>query len=206
MHKRPTTLAKKATALAKELGIDGPMNHEHFDKYAEKYKRKVFVYGDRSTWVYKTPDDIAQSIKNCVHICWDSENSHYHLITNIQAFLSNGDSNYRYCEPCMKMVKKTDWITHYCVALQCCRCRTRFKTQEELDLHKSVHEQVKCEHCNNCFHNQECYDKHISNKICELKQRCEKCNENIKPEKFQKLTPERIAEHQCGEKWCDPCQ
>ena len=84
--------------------------------------RRVLVYGDKGEPVYETPGDlsVSRSPNDCVYILWDSENSHYHLIINIQAFLSNGDSNYRYCAPCMKMVANSS-TTHHHLTVSCAR-------------------------------------------------------------------------------------
>ena len=144
-----------------------------------------------------------------VFICWDSEQSHYHYILNIQAFCSNGDSHERWCGPCQKMVRKEWWDTHTCEGIQCNKCRKKFDCQADKDAHLAVHAPQKCPDCNFYYANDECLAAHKENKLCtgqkSYRHFCYSCKKKVPKAPWQKLTPERVAEHQCGEYWCGNC-
>jgi hypothetical protein len=61
-------------------------------------------------------------------------------------------------------------------------------------------EWIKCNTCFRCFWNQDCFNRHLETKACEIIWKCHECNKNI----FWKArTPET---HQCGERKCLNCK
>lgn len=168
MHKRPESFTKKAKDMAKRIGVNGRMEQNDFDKYAALKKRQVVIFMSKRDVAYSTP--LHLSVKpdgtqaEPVFICWDSEQSHYHYILNIQAFCSNGDSHERWCGPCQKMVRKEWWLTHKCEGIKCKKCCTKFESQADLDAHLKLDDvkntAIKCPDCNYYYANEECLAAH----------------------------------------------
>ena len=142
----------------------GRLNFLDFEKYVNKYPEySICIFGSLDTILYETENYPAEKI---IYLFYDNKISHYHLITNVDAFINDEAGKYKWCFDCKKRMLKTTFKNHTCSALQCKLCKVKFDTKDLFTAHlKLSGTSDNCPKCNIKCRGECCYEKHI-----------EKCN------------------------------
>lgn len=212
---RKKTRTKQLDRLTKEmvdkLGINKPLNILDFEVFAKKFKRQVIIFSSRKDIIHHTDDfrEDKDDQDKIVYIYLDRTNEHYHLITNVNVFVSTNTQRYKYCPFCMKSYDIRTFKTHKCKKDKC-RCCNSYEG------HKGAKKWVNCQICNRWCFNEECRMLHIAEyhtykKANKLKSvevgdtkdatdwYCCKCKTNVDINRHQ------LGQHICGECKCDNC-
>ncbi|MBL4845714.1 MAG: hypothetical protein JKY65_09320 [Planctomycetes bacterium] len=198
MRKRPSAVKTKSEALAKEIGIEGPMglvSFQHFvDYYAEHpdgAKRRVYrviVMRDRKEVLYKT--EPAVPIYTRIYLLLHK--GHFVLIQNIQRFVrATYKQRVNWCEYCYHLINGRKKKTHACEG-SCSSCRHVFVDDAEREAHYGEETYDRCPTCNFSYHYMACVPYHSCRRWL-----CMVCK-NV-------YDVARQDEHVCGEKWCRSC-
>ena len=213
---RKKTRIKQLDRLSKEmcdkLKIYGRMTPNDFDIFCEKFKRKVIVLTGKETIINECDkrEDINDDSK-IVYIYYDMTIEHYHLITNINSFVSNGNSQrYKWCNNCRKALVASSFDKHLCSGISCKCCKS-------LTPHTTPKNWLNCDYCNRFCYNEECLKIHIEKnhtykkvnskkgvKVGDKKDgkdwKCEKCRFVMPKSRYEN------KEHICFEFKCNNCE
>jgi hypothetical protein len=134
----------------------------------EEYKNKqVIVMGKNTDVLYKTEVNSDEK----VHLYYDFDNEHYHLITNMNTFTRTVgcQRTTMWCDKCDRRIKWTDFRGHKCKSTMCKSCKCEFTSEEELLKDHIVPARncnfLRCPECNMGCHGPECLHNHIKN-VC----------------------------------------
>ena len=164
-----------ANKLHEEAGVMkdlcGLSEISEFARYID-YNIVIVEYPDKI--VYKT------EMKDKKNIYILKTMNHYDTITSIKAFLSKRN----FCEKCMKGYEHN----HSC-EFKCNICLT-----EGCKGYDNISKWKMCNECNRKFPNDECFNNHKQNKLCDEKKKCITCAKTYK------------GEHKCGYEKCRNCK
>ena len=157
-------LPKGKKALEKEIqsfiiktGLKNALTIHDFHKVSEVYNININIFGDFHTLLEETDNENASTI---INLYWDSKAEHYHLITNLNGFMGNGNGDYKYCLICKTRMKKETYNHHKCKGLSCNLCFQQFKTMDELISHKECKSSIACSKCNLKCRGSKCLEIH----------------------------------------------
>jgi len=163
-------LYKEIDEVIEKTGLNKSLSFYDFNIIAEKYNYNIIIYGDFHTILYETETN--NEYEN-MYLFYDSKEEHYHLIIDIQRYMSNNQGQYKYCEKCKSRFNRKCFDFHKCSSLTCNLCFKHFNTPEELDQHKKQFSDIACPYCNLKCRGNECLTDHIlgtnGRKGCESK-------------------------------------
>lgn len=187
------------------------MSYLDFDKFAKVYKKYVVILHDISGEPIHTSEDGRDSEKqeDIVYIFHDTTINHYHLITKMDAFVSEPTRRAKYCAHCEKSFEVRAFKKHKCKGNRC-RCCQSFEP------HSQKKDWAQCELCNAWCLNGECLEQHKKNfhtyKKANAKKgvqagdikapdnwKCGKCKTWVDHWRFH------TGQHVCGETKCRNC-
>jgi hypothetical protein len=196
---RASQLNKEVEALALSIGqsTQDQMDFTDFDKkFIYMYPQYQVVFLSKSpsgvSFVYETEAKVDEP--TIIHIFWDVEQSHYHLIHDVQAFTNDRGYNHKWCGKCKKSILKQHFANHSCVDIKCKCCTLRFSTEKELEEHMAPKQWRNCKACNMPMVSDVCQEAHKCNGKT---WRCGSCK------KWMDI--DHKDSHTCGEKKCEAC-
>jgi hypothetical protein len=120
---RASQFTKEVEALALSIGqsTNDQMEFTDFDKkFMYMYPQYQVVFLSRSpsgvAFVYETEANVDEPTS--IHIFWDAEQSHYHLINDIQMFTNDRGYHHKWCGKCKKSIRKEFLDNHACVDIK----------------------------------------------------------------------------------------
>ena len=193
--------------LILNTGLENALTFCDFNIIGEKYNYNITIYGDFHTILYET--EIKEDNMD-MFLFWDSKEEHYHLITDIQRFMSDENGNYKYCSICKCRFTRKQYDYHKCKGLSCNLCFKQFNTIEELNNHKKLKSDMSCPCCNLVCRGNECLYNHLKGtdkrKGCVGKSWFYPCCLH-KGHSISKCwgRPEDKSIHKCDHKYCSKC-
>lgn len=177
----------------------------------------VQVIGEFYDIVWETTNEDADKI---IYLFYDAKIGHYHLITNVEAFMNDKSGHYKYCFDCKKRMYYTTFKNHCCDALKCKLCHQKFDNKIEFNYHmQKSGTSDNCPHCNLRCRGDKCLELHVNGngrkKGCDGKDWFYDCcfNKAIKQgmptNKAVQYAWGRSCDkdiHKCDHKWCRHCQ
>ena len=151
-------LYNEVEVLIHNTGLTNALSYYDYNILSERYKYNIIIYGDFNTIVYETEPNEAYENMYLYH---DKQQEHYHLITDIQRYMSDNNGNYKYCEICKSRYNRKNFDYHKCKGLECNLCFKQFSTVEELENHKKLKSEVSCPCCNILCRGNECLLNHM---------------------------------------------
>ena len=195
---RASQLTTEVLKLSREIDQEpsDAMSFTDFDKFTAKHPDYQIVFLSKGpqgvVFTYETEAKVDEPDK--IHIFWDSEQSHYHLIHDVNKFTNDRGYNHKWCDKCHKSVLKAHFANHKCVDVKCKCCTSRFATESQLQEHMAPKQWRSCHKCNMPMVSDECQAAHV----CDGKSwRCGGCKKWM-------LSEQKDA-HVCGEKKCEAC-
>ena len=164
---RASQFAKEVEDLALSIGqsTQDPMEFTDFDKFIYLYPKYQVGFLSKLpsgvSFVYETEAKVDKP--TIIHIFWDVEQSHYHLIPDIQMFTNDLGYPHKWCGKCKKTIRKEYFDNHACVDIKCKYCKMRFNTDKELDDHMASKQWRNCKRCNMVLVSHECEAAHKCN-------------------------------------------
>ena len=133
-----------------------------------------------------------------IWLFYDCKLNHYHLITDVDAFINDKQGHYKWCHDCNKRFYKTTFQNHSCGKLVCKLCKTRFNNQLVYEEHKQLrYTSDPCPNCNCKCNGSECLENHIL--TCKGKNWFYPCCN-----KWGRTLDKH--NHKCGWSWCKNCE
>jgi hypothetical protein len=144
------------------------------------------------SFVYETEAKVDKP--TIIHILWDAEQSHYHLIHDVQMFTNDRGYHHKWCGKCKKSIRKEYFDNHACVDIKCKCCKMRFNTDKKLDAHMAPKQWKNCVKYNMVLVSDKCDAAH---KCTGKTWRCGQCK--------NWMDIAHKDDHACGEKQCEAC-
>ena len=173
---RAKQLTKAAQVLAAQIEHIRTMSFADFQKFTDKFP-------EYSVWIWNTLNEANYSCgdgSQVIDLFYDSENSHYHLITNPDGLKRNS----KVCQHCHKTYR-ADRGVHVCEdKAMCSHCHETFDCDEDLREHRMQHSKKRklakwtCGKCNQWGQSAQCSKAHAN--ICKgEKWLCHTCHSSV---------------------------
>jgi len=137
------------------------LNFLDMEKFViENPKYNINIVSDFYTIIYETQNEEAEEI---IYLFYDKKIEHYHLITNIEAFMNDKQGHYKYCFDCKKRLYYTTFKNHTCDGNTCKLCFKKFPNKEEYIKHLELSgTSSNCPKCNIRCRGAQCLYDHIN--------------------------------------------
>lgn len=164
--------------------------------YDQKYGDiRIFVFAAKrrnNTLLYSGP--MNPVYKHFLFIFCDKD-GHFSIIKNLHRFFFS-KQQYSYCYECNQAYKLSQEHNKNCPV----RCGACFRMGNQKKC--AMTNPIKCKKCLRTFMNDECYDYHISEELCQKHWLCPKCDTEVITDTLRKKTKNG---HICGEEKCFMC-
>jgi hypothetical protein len=160
------------------LNFDVPVNQEALEKLQSvltDYQLIVIDGAYRSNIIYKGKEEN----KNKIYI--EYLNEHFNVITNIRGYMGKKF----FCQKCH--VAYRHFQDHKC-SDQCDKCYSNCDKEEKVN--------ITCTDCWRVFNGQDCYNRHLSTKLCTKIKVCPEC---------EVIHKDYGIKHVCGKYFCKNC-
>ena len=176
--KRAAAFKAKAVALGETIQATGEMGPMEFKQFVATYLEWGVVVFDSFENVMLAMESDRPNVAYLFYHTTPDGNGHYHAVRSPDSFHKDG----RFCRLCLKFYDRKTIAHHDCPEFpyRCNHCNVRYKTPQELALHKiQTTEDEKralvCLKCNHWAHSEECQAMHK----CDGKtRRCDLCKKN----------------------------